>query len=253
MKLIYVFYPDVFFIHNLVANWGILLISYFVFNISIKKNIKRLIIAPTLISLLMTVSVIAWKDYWISYFINLFLGVALIKYIGFKDKKESIKKYIVLLVSSFVLYGTTAIVGEETPYIFAAALISAFGINYILQLNRSKRYMYEITVLGDEGSMCECLGLYDSGNRLKEPNSGRAVHIADPSILGRIKVDEEKKLMVAFQSLGSKEGVLEVYETQEIIIHKNSKDIHLEKALIGIDINQLLAEKKYKLILNERI
>ena len=106
--------------------------------------------------------------------------------------------------------------------------------------------------LGNAGKQIWETAFYDSGNCLRDPWKHRAVHIVSESLLQKLQLIDPV-LLVPYQSLGNKDGVLEVYEAEWLIVLSKGKAKRLTNVLLGKAEESLLKSKQYQMILHESV
>ncbi len=111
--------------------------------------------------------------------------------------------------------------------------------------------------LHHHGIVVSLKALYDSGNSLSEPISGKEVHIVDYetayTILKGGRETEDKIRVIPYRSLGKSDGMMTAFECQELVIEVKGNKISIGPAYIGIYRGALSAGKKYSMILNRSI
>ncbi len=134
---------------------------------------------------------------------------------------------------------------------FAAVSLTGYGILfYLMQRKETGNHIFPAVLKKD----ARCLAVqayWDSGNRLRDPYTGRGV-----SILSRAKAetffDPQKDLVryVPYRSLGETDGLLPVTDVDVLILTDAKGEYRVEKIAIGIANEGLLEDKGYDLILH---
>ena len=108
-------------------------------------------------------------------------------------------------------------------------------------------------------------GFYDSGNRLKDPYTGKGVHIVSEQLIRKFKIqeirtqnmetnpEEIKRVYIPYQSLGNEAGLLEVYYIDELVIDGEKERIYIHNCPLGVTKDNLFEGKEYEIILNEEV
>ena len=96
-------------------------------------------------------------------------------------------------------------------------------------------------------------GYYDTGNTLKDPYTGRGVHIISRSLFNRLHLSEVGKVCIPYQALGNQQGLIDVYYVEALKIHKNGEKVECPKVPLGVADDSLFAGKVYEMILNEEV
>ena len=95
----------------------------------------------------------------------------------------------------------------------------------------------------------ELKALRDTGNSLVEPMTGKPVSIVEKNAVNQFKNETIKYLLVPYNSVGKKHGLLEAFIADKISVN----GIEIEKAIIGIYNGKLSQNNKYEMILNPNL
>ena len=95
-------------------------------------------------------------------------------------------------------------------------------------------------------------GLYDSGNRLIDPYTGKGVHIVSRRVWEACKKEIEP-VYVPYQALGNESGMLEVYYIDELIVEGKTERSIIHNCPVGVTKDNLFEGKEYEIILNEEV
>ncbi len=200
-----------------------------------------------------------------------------------KRKRELFKDWVCLFAAAFFAGGAISSVYYYTnfryvlntilkePYLKSIRLsdfILASVITYLLgelgiyfYRNWSKKTGnardYVEVIITHKGLKTQVVALYDSGNSLREPISGKPVHLIDLETADHIikggQRTEEKWRVVPFHSVGKEKGVLTAFECGKLELLAKGRTIDLGPAYLGIVRGTLTAGKKYRIILNRSI
>lgn len=196
--------------------------------------------------------------------------------VTFKKKsiKENIRICLYLYITAFASGGILNAVYFYTNFQMMAkgmnfitftisAGISYLVLNYVVHIIKikmgktgNKEDIMEV-MLCHRGVSKKVNALFDSGNSLKEPISGKPVHIVDyetaDSILKGGQETQEKIRIIPYYSLGKKNGLMTAFECEKVIINIKGNNIDIGSAYLGIYRGELCAKGKYKMILNRSI
>lgn len=147
-------------------------------------------------------------------------------------------------------------------------LLVLFGIGKMAK--EEQQFLYPVTLLL-EGGVVHTIGLLDTGNRLREPRTGRAVLVGELDSLykglkketaewllayfeGRGEREEEKKVpeelyWIPFSSVGKKEGKLPAVCCDRVIVAKNG-EMEKGNVFVAITNQRLSPTKEYFLLLH---
>lgn len=122
-----------------------------------------------------------------------------------------------------------------------------------LKEEESKYYTVMIRYRGQEVVVD---ALYDTGNLLKDPFSGKYVHIIDKNItehlLGdsrQVSMQEHEIHLIPYRTI-AKSGMLPVFTITEMLISNGKEEIYLKRPMLGISNGQISSKENYHMILN---
>lgn len=256
----YVFYPDVFFFHNVILIGLISVFSFQLMKIPIKDNYLNLVLGALIGSIVETLLLLLSANYTAFTILSQIILVPLILWMELKKHPAVSKRRAVLIsyTTVFLFIGAT----NAMEYVFHLDAITQTGIGAIaiivetilLEFERGiqvQKCLYQVE-LGNAGKQIWETAFYDSGNCLRDPWKHRAVHIVSESLLQKLQLIDPV-LLVPYQSLGNKDGVLEVYEAEWIIVLSKGKAKRLTNVLLGKAEESLLKSKQYQMILHESV
>ena len=142
---------------------------------------------------------------------------------------------------------------EKIWYILGGGMVGYHVISWWLaQMGRKCRGdIYKVRMRGGQNEI-ELDALFDTGNSLREPISGRPVLVVEEEsfhkLLGAKK--PEKLKIIPYRSVGKENGIMEGYEIPEIIIKGREEDLRCRKVIVGISKNKVSASGKYQMILH---
>lgn len=191
--------------------------------------------------------------------VHLFEILFMVWFVLGKERQKMIK--VILTGYFFVMFinGLLEIFwnwfGKYGNYLFY--LLIACGITYVvvriwLNYSRIKKGVFAIKMIHG-GKIVHIHGLYDSGNKLKDPYCGKGIHIISKTILEKLAIPVEKRVCVPYQSLGNEEGIIDVYYIENLIIYGTDKTLELQMVPIGVTEENLFEGKAYEMILNEEV
>lgn len=142
---------------------------------------------------------------------------------------------------------------------FVVVTLLAYGM-MVLAVKFVRNYKKEVKLLYDvklsfKGRSVVTTALFDTGNSLTEPVSGKMVHIAEYRILRPMfKGDEElsdRISVIPFQSVGEKNGILYGIRMDEMVVLVEGKPEFLYSPVIGVYHGELSKTGKYSMILHK--
>ena len=126
-------------------------------------------------------------------------------------------------------------------------------IKFIKAQKRDAELIFDIK-LSFKGKSVVAKGLLDTGNTLKEPISGKIVHIAEYRIIKpMIEGDEnaeEKICVIPYHSVGEENGILYGYRLDEMVVLINDEPKFLYNPIIAVYEGKLSTKNKFTVILN---
>ncbi len=258
----YELYIDVFFVENFMMDFLLLLLTGKLMRRQIKK--QRIFLGAAGASLLTCCIVAApipggiLKLILFHGFVNLFmlkagLGVCL--------GKDFIYAWILLYLGSFLMGG---ILNFFRPYIrsaglfFFLAVFSYFLLSKIwdLMVSVSRQKEFEcIAVACFKGRRQKLHALIDSGNTLRDEQTGKPVHIIGRKAAKTLWQDEpvEKVRYVGYHSVGKENGVMPLLEIDKLEIYRihgnRTRNLTIDRPEVAV-CNEEKVTERYDIILN---
>ncbi len=207
-------------------------------------------------------------------------GLMLIISFGFSDRRNFFHQLLTFYSIAFFLGGLFLAFRQEGKGMLPLfALLAVFS--FLLWLffpaawRRQKEFQreYEVAVSFGEGWI-KGKALFDTGNRLREPVSGKPVMLADFSAIKaglpeRLKraveawsqekaelentEDYQKVRWIPYHAVGTKCGLLPGVEAEQVKIWMGTESITKEGVVLGIVFEALAAQGGYQFILHEDI
>lgn len=137
----------------------------------------------------------------------------------------------------------------------AAVWLAVFAVKNLMQYRHRRSGLYTaILILGENRVTLK--GLLDTGNQLREPVTGKAVHIAQKENLLPLEPDREDRvrILIPYRAVGTEAGLLTALRIDRMeLIAQGGQCITVERPLIGVYEGKLSAENEYQLILHTEI
>lgn len=151
---------------------------------------------------------------------------------------------------------------EQNTKSAAAVLVSAAAVwmtvwlaRQLMQYRHRQSGLYTaVLFLGEKAVSLK--GLLDTGNQLREPVTGKAVHIAHKEALSLLRLDREDifKFLVPYHAVGTESGMLTAVRIDRMeLTSQDGHCITIERPLIGLYEGRLSTENEYQLILHTEI
>ncbi len=193
-------------------------------------------------------------------FIVVFTGVGLIM-TGIAFRLRGVRHYLcmVLTVSAFTfLFGGVVcrivlLTGQRVTF---GIWIGVILLVYILlqsglhHYRRQKDLFVPVTLLikeGEKEQKLSVIALKDTGNRLREPATGKAVCILEQGVAD---LKEEKTYLVPFHTLGNESDAMRAQMIPEMIIHTKEGDIAAKDVMIALYPGKISKKDAYHMILH---
>lgn len=291
----YVFYADVFVCQNFLINVIVLLCGARIRKIHGVLQIALLVLMALVGSVLELLLLLANRHYWYFTLLSYVIVIPFVTVIALKIKnfKDFLKCYISCLLAVILLGGSTEALEnlfgvKQLPFlvILAIGIAVTLALERFLRFQKISRKMVPV-MLQYGGKKVDAYALYDTGNRLREPYQGKAVHIITPEIAEQLEITtkeekekdstivEKEKLVysvyemeqagmlrknrkkpearvIPYSSLGSA-GLLVIYTLDSLKILEPGMEQVIEEPVVGIARPELMKSKNYQIILNQEV
>ena len=257
----YELYVDVFFLVNFMMDYILLLIVRRMLQCTATHG--RICIGAAIGSLLTCVVMILPIPYTVVKLIlfHVFVNTCMIR-VGLKIKsiRSFLKAIIMLYIGSILLGGIMEVFRQYVRVGSFFLVVAIIGYYFVLGIWKFVSYM-------QRWNQCHCKvelylgtkkyqikGLIDTGNGLRDPISGKPVHILDRATAKRFFGEEYLKDVryVPYQSIGKKEGVLPAVQFERMCVWKDTQ-CWVEKPLIAISEEMISIGGEYEMILNPNV
>lgn len=126
-------------------------------------------------------------------------------------------------------------------------------LGVIMEWRRKQNYLYEV-VLHYQGKQKQVTALLDTGNRLREPYSGNAVHVITYEACKSICRTAAGVLYIPFTSIGAGEGMLPAIKMDEMEVYQQGKLVEKVKhPVVAVIRRPLSPDGEYDMLLNEEL
>lgn len=274
---VYIVYLDVFFMINFFMDYIIILITSKI--AGIKKRKIRELIGAAFGALYSVIVIKPLTNHLLNVTLINIMVAALMVLIsfGFINLAVYIKNVILLFTVSFTLSGIinylyystiigryvkNVLSGNSNKVVNARKFILVSVLAYILLnvvikiifiIRKDIELYYDIKITFN-GKSVVTKGMYDTGNTLTEPISGKMVHIAEYEILKPLLEGDEKAkenlCVIPFHSIGEDNGIMYGIRADEMVILVDDKPEFLYNPVIGIHKGSVSKKGNYSVILN---
>lgn len=274
-----VIYADVIFFINLISSYvQLYILARTVYKTKPKKI--RLLAASAVGSVAATVIFCTEMQpiwFWIVRILSVFAMVVIALYDKGRRVAEQIMWFILLGgIIMFSMIFILSVAGSELGIIskggilyfdipqsvFIVAFICSYAVLTVfmrLLKNRKAKKYYTVTVLHN-GREITVTALFDSGNMLKEPITGKCVSIVEWREVKKLfaadygyedienHAEEMKLWVVPYKSVGNPVGILFAFMADRVSIPEEKKTI--DKTFVAIYGTELSKNKEYRALLN---
>lgn len=259
MPLEYEFYIDLFFLKDFFLNLLALLLAASMGRM--KGKAKRLFIASAAGSAWScAVLFLPGMPLWAELFLTVFLVGSFMTAFSFslRRAKEILKADALLVVSVLLTGGFLMFLREYfwlsgPESVTVLAIVTAGGCFLFKgMLAEKERGRERILVwLYYRGKKREFLALVDSGNRLREPVSGKPVSVISFEDCKDFCDRISSVLYVPFRSVGVKEGVLPGIIFEKMEIYRGGRLFEIERPIVAVTKEPLSGNREFTMLLPE--
>lgn len=262
MIFIYVFYIDVFLEQNFLMNLIVLSLTC-VFCKSAVKYLKLRMTAAAFLGAVLSLLcylVLPWYAGAVAALAFLVIPLMLLLAFGFGGVRMFVIRTGVSWLSIILLNGVVTAVynltGVRSLHVYIGVLVlfaARILVRMLLSSVRMQKRQMQLT-LTYHGRSVTCMGLYDSGNLLKIPDSGEPVHIIHPVLLEHVLHGEEPEFqMIPYHALGTSEGTIYVCRLDRLRLDDADNPKIMDNPWVGRAQPGLLRGKPYQVILNSDV
>lgn len=174
-------------------------------------------------------------------------------FIGVSILSGKIIEYIIAVIyAGFTIKMNGVLIG-------VAGVVSIYFVKLIrkiyIELREEESRYYTVLIKYREKEVL-VEALYDTGNLLRDPFTGKYVHIIDKKTTENLLGDSSKVLMkeheihlIPYQTI-SRSGMLPVFTITEMLISNGKEEICLKKPILGISSGEISSRENYHMILN---
>lgn len=253
----YELYIDVFFLVNFFMDASILIISWKILKCS--TTYGRICVGAILGSIMTCMVVMYLPENVIVKFIlyhGLIVSVMIRAGLRIKLGRQFVGAYLCVYITAVLFGGVLELIKpylRESSIFFGVSVASywvVLGIwNIISWLGKRRNDCCEVT-LYHQGKEVKVMAIVDTGNRLKDKLTGKAVSVIGrekiQELLGDIPVDGVR--FISFHTVGMKDGVMPLISVERMYLHQEMGRT-VEKPLLAISA-EIVSTDDYELILS---
>ena len=192
-------------------------------------------------------------------FIIIFIVFAMIM-AGISFRVRGLRQYLCMLLTilatTFLLGGMVqwlmAFFGGKLPVLLWLSLV--FGIYTVLQqglrlYRRQKSLFIPVTLSleDDEEKKITVVALKDTGNRLREEETGKAVCILEEGI---VAFKPKKEYRVTYHTLGTEADAMKAHLISRMVIHTKEGDVTVKDVMLALYPGKISKKGAYHMILH---
>lgn len=260
----YIFYADIYVVQNVVVKIAVLYLSLYCNKIRLEtehmQGIKKIVFAAFIGTIIEIVGLLGCNSY--TFFlmcVHVFEVPLMVRFVLGK-KRNSILQVIVsgyfflILINGVleILWNQLGQMGNYFIYLLCSCGAVMVGVPIWKNYHKMQKGIFLVELIHKKNQIV-VNGFYDSGNCLKDPYTGRGIHIVSEEIVQKLGLDEEKSVWVPYQSLGNAEGMIEVYYVENFVIEQDAQRKTWPQSPLGVTKDNLFKEKAYDIILNEEV
>lgn len=261
---IYEVYIDVYFIENALLDAQVLALVLLL--LKEKITIWRLIAASITGGMGAAVILLTGVNYGLAYVcIVLLLDFAMI-YIAVSEKIGHKVNFRKLVMGVIYFHGMVFAYGKLTECAVRLGLGNAARVTVavlvlmavlfmaVYHKVKERKQLYDV-VLIQNGDNMKLKALFDTGNLLTEPISGKPVSVLEETAALRewIAQSPQRYKVIPYKSIGNEHGILEGMYVDELIIQKDNEQLVRKDAIIAVYKGSLSKDGSFQMILNHSL
>lgn len=144
--------------------------------------------------------------------------------------------------------------GERMAQLTVTALIAGVVLFLACRRLAEARHIYEVTLVeGEENAVYKAL--FDTGNLLTDPVSGKPVSVVEETELTKKWLERypQKYKVIPYQSVGRAHGVMEGIVVDELVIQKEREQVVKKGAVVALYKGRLSRDGAFQMILNHSL
>lgn len=226
-------------------------------------SIRRVMIAAFVGAAASTCMLVCGLHFGILYILILFgMGIVMMEIVMEQKRRNDVLLGIVYyftLVFTFskLLNGGEWVTQNKVSGIVMAAMVIAVMSSilfFMVYQNRKngQNTIYQVSIL-EQGRRMDVKALFDTGNALREPISGKPVSIIESNVWHEHMEQPrpEHYKIIPFHSIGQEHGILKGMEIDEMIIWTDDKKIVQKQAIIAFYEGSLSKDESFQMILHQ--
>ena len=256
----YIFFADIYFIQNLIIKLGVLGLTIKALKIQMTKPVIKIIAIASVGTILEITGLFFVPSYEVYMAMIHLFEVPGMLWLLLRKQREYIGKgiicgyFFVILINGVIeiLWNMIALNWLYPMLVFAGNVLVIAAVCLFIRKWQMNKGIYPVDIhLPDV--IWTAKGYYDSGNHLKDPYTGKSVHIISEKLAQRLELPLDKKVCIPYQSLGNETGLIDVYYVDTIRIKKQADWIEQNGVPLAVAEDSLFMGKGYEMIINEEV
>ena len=258
----YIFYADIYFVQNFIIKTAVLYLALLVnkiyFQIHTRSGIFKIVAAAFGGTIIEIAGLVLGSSY--SMFLTLVhlleIPLMMIFILG-KERRNMLRVivsgyFFVMLINGVleILWNWFGQSGLYFLLLCIACVTVGIGVHIWMNQQKMKKGIFPIELEHRQNHIFT-YALYDSGNQLRDPYSGKGVYIISEKLVMQLSLQEQNEVYIPYQSLGNEQGLIKVYYLEHMRIQKDQTLIEKELVPVGTAEETLFQNKKYQVILHE--
>lgn len=259
MRKIYHIYIENFFLLNMIFLFSLFKITsvYLKCSVTHIRILKGAFLGAVGMCLLLMIPFGRYMKFILGYGV---LNFFLIHYIfRSRNKKRVLQIAVTVMIAAITLGGCMVascrlIKPQNTIQTGFLTLIEAMIICKVLCWiqKEKKTQIYPVRLFLGEKTW-DAKGLFDTGNSLVEPISGKPVSVMDNSIIGQVRLPETGYRVIPYRSVGMANGIMDGYIFEKMEIDGPDGKIEVKQPVIAISKQALSTTGTYRMILHPKL
>jgi sigma-E processing peptidase SpoIIGA len=259
---VYEVYLDIFFIDNMMTNIFVLMATSLLIGGQITQfriKLLRLLVASGIGAGISAVMLYLGLRYGVLYVALVMVSDFIMLYVMGIYKKNVLIGIIYMNMVAFAYSklnnSLNRLVGRRISPLVAVACVTAIIIFALARGKISKTKSIYKVVLKENEQTIELKALYDTGNLLSEPITGKPVSIIEKTpILDKwMENTPEKYKAIPYKSVGNDMGILEGMVVDQLVILQDNRQVVKDKAVIAMYDGKLSKDGSFQMILNHSL
>lgn len=123
---------------------------------------------------------------------------------------------------------------------------------YQHKLGMNRQHICEVEIrMGTESVFLKAY--HDTGNFLRDVYTGKPVSIVDSTIANLLSVPVEGIRYIPFHSVGTTQGVMQIFTVDALVIYQEQKEQIIEQAVIGLSEKKLFLKQDFHMLLHSEL